>query len=79
MDSGQSREDDGSAVFESHFYQRRGFYKMQVRLAMLTRAECWAMRKREDEVNVAEMHKLSWICGVKRDKLGMTTYEEIHQ
>ena len=63
------------------------FYRMAIRPAMLYGAECWPTKIRHvQQLSVAEMHMLRWICGHTRmdrvrnddirDRLGVALIEE---
>jgi hypothetical protein len=63
------------------------FYRTAIRSAMLYGAECWPTKRRYvQQLSVAEMHMLRWICGhTRRDRvrnddirkrLGVTPVEE---
>ena len=47
------------------------FYRTTIRPAMLYGAECWPTKRRHvQQISVAEMHMLRWICGhTRRDRL----------
>jgi hypothetical protein len=47
------------------------FYRTAIRPAMLYGAECWPTKRRHvQQLSVAEMHMLRWICGhTKRDQV----------
>ena len=60
---------------------------MAIRPAMLYGAECWHMKRRHvQQISVAKMHMLRWICGHTRrgrvrnddihDRLGIAPIEE---
>ena len=63
------------------------FYRMAIRPAMLYGAECWPTKRRHvQQISVAEMRMLHWICGHTRrervrnddirDRLGVAPIEE---
>ena len=63
------------------------FYRTAIRPAMLYRAECWPTKRRHiQQLSVAEMRMLRWICGHTRldrvrnddihDRLGVAPIEE---
>ena len=63
------------------------FYRMAIRPAMLYGAEYWPTKRRQvQQLSVAEMRMLRWICGHtrmnrvrnddKRDRLGVAPIEE---
>ncbi|KAG2618649.1 hypothetical protein PVAP13_3NG079717 [Panicum virgatum] len=63
------------------------FYRTAIRPAMLYGAECWPTKRRHvQQLSVAEMHMLRWICGHTRmdrvrnddirDRLGIAPIEE---
>jgi hypothetical protein len=63
------------------------FYRIAIRPAMLYEAECWPTKRRHvQQLSVAEMHMLRWICGHTRrdrvrnddirERLGVATVEE---
>jgi hypothetical protein len=63
------------------------FYRMAIRPAMLYGAECWTTKRRYiQQLSVAKMHMLRWICGHTRidrvpnddirDRLGVAPIEE---
>ena len=42
------------------------FYRTAIKPAMLYGAECWHTKRRHvQQISVAEMHMLRWICGHK--------------
>ena len=47
------------------------FYRTAIRPAMLYGAECWPTKRRYvQQISVAEMHMLRWICGhTRRDRV----------
>jgi hypothetical protein len=47
------------------------FYRTAIRAAMLYGAECWPTKKQHaQQLSVAEMHMLRWICGyTRRDRV----------
>ena len=59
------------------------FYRTTIRPAMLYGAECWPTKRRHvQQISVAEMRMLRWICGHTwdgvrnddiRDRLGVST------
>ena len=62
------------------------FYRTTIRLTMLYGAECWPTKIRHvQQLSVAEMHMLRWICGYTRmdrvrnddirDRLGVASIE----
>ncbi|RCV32360.1 hypothetical protein SETIT_6G252700v2 [Setaria italica] len=63
------------------------FYRTAIRLAMLYGAKCWPTKRRHvQQISVAEMRMLRWICGHMRrdrvrnkdirDRLGVAPIEE---
>jgi hypothetical protein len=63
------------------------FYRTAIRLAMLYGAECWPTKRRHvQQLSVAEMRMLRWICGHTRrdrvrnndirERLGVASVEE---
>jgi uncharacterized protein (DUF2236 family) len=43
------------------------FYRKTIRLAMLYGAECWPTKRQHiQQMSVAEMHMLRWMCGHTR-------------
>jgi hypothetical protein len=63
------------------------FYRIAIRSAMLYGAECWSTKRRHvQQLSVAEMRMLRWICGHTRrdwvrnddicERLGVTPVEE---
>src|SRR3954447_15712393 len=51
------------------------FYRTAIRPAMLYGAECWPTKRRHiQQLGVAEMRMLRWICGHTRIGYGMTIY-----
>jgi hypothetical protein len=46
------------------------FYRTAIRPAMLYGAECWPTKRRHvQQLSVAEMRMLRWICGNTRDRV----------
>jgi hypothetical protein len=47
------------------------FYRIAIRSAMLYGAECWSTKRRHvQQLSVAEMRMLRWICGnIRRDRV----------
>jgi hypothetical protein len=55
------------------------FYRMAIRPAMLYGAECWPTKRRHvQQLSVAEMRMLHWICGhTRKDKSPKTLRIEL--
>jgi hypothetical protein len=46
------------------------FYRIAIRPAMLYGAGCWPTKRRHvQQLSVAEMHMLRWICGYTKDRV----------
>ena len=69
------------------FFRKKKFYRTAIRPAMLYGAECWPTKRRHvQQLSVAEMRMLRWICGHTRrdrvrnddirDRLGVAPIEE---
>ena len=62
------------------------FYRTSIRPAMLYGAECWSTKRHVQQISVAEIRMLRWICGHTRrdqvrnddirDRLGVAPIEE---
>ncbi|RCV31151.1 hypothetical protein SETIT_6G153900v2, partial [Setaria italica] len=62
------------------------FYRTAIRPTMLYGAECWPTKRHVQQISVAEMRMLHWICGHTRrdrvrnedirDRLGVAPIEE---
>ena len=62
------------------------FYRTAIRPAMLYGAECWPTKRHVQQISVAELHMLCWICSHTRrdrvrnddirDRLGVAPIEE---
>ena len=45
------------------------FYRMVIRPAMLYGAKCWPTKRHVQQISVAKIRMLRWICGHTRDRV----------